>query len=190
MTTTELTTIDQEFRETFGTRIVPVNPGHPGHTINVALAEKTLDLLETKPEVHEQEHWAEHDDNDELCETVATIDQAKELALGACGTSGCFAGWASALNGHAVGTVGELAGVVLDLSVKAGMTIEWHADRDGGGYMDVLGPTVQAEFYAARVLGLDEGQANELFRGSNSRAYLRELLSDWTNGEIAPVRPE
>lgn len=156
----------------------------PTHTIDVPLARKVLEHLETNPADHRQRAWAMRVDVDDYLDF--TVDVEEQLPLGACGTAGCFAGWAAALDGHTVLTSGVLAGVVLDLS---DLIVE--KDDDGQIQIDYEHSTVVAAAeYARKALGLTESQATRLFSGSNSRADLREYLSDWTNGEIEAERPE
>lgn len=163
------------------------------HTINVPLARKVLEHLETVPEDHLQSVWAHVKGSDDIEPTITTIDQAAELALGACGTVGCFAGWTAAIDGHVVGTVGELAGVVIDLSpdlVITQETYKWDDQVEPDRRFAVEGEQVTAEEYAKDALGLTQLQANTLFAGHRTRRDLRELLSEWTNGEIEAERPE
>lgn len=189
------------FAETVYAETVRVDPDpEPDvfvNDINVTKANKVLDLIETHPDLHEQEAWATVVDEDGVPinrpDSVRTLDQAKELGLGACNTAGCFAGWTAALDGHTVGTVDDLAGVLIEESLALGMTVEmrqpfWSTDpRDA--YLHATGDTLDAENYARKALGLDHYQAETLFAGSNSRADIRRYLSDWTDGAIPRVRP-
>lgn len=168
-----------------------IAPDDAEHEINTPLARKVLEFLEDHQGQHAQGAWATLvdrtlDERRQIATRTTTIDQAAELALGACGTAGCFAGWTAVIEGHTVGTIGDWAGVVIDLSPDVEVTVETYGDVTD---VWVDGPRVGASEYARDALGLTRLQAGELFAPGNSRADLRRMLSDWTNGEIEAVRP-
>lgn len=154
--------------------------------INVTKAELVLNFIETNPTKHDQDQWGGlAPDAAPTIEDEYLIDPHEQLPLGACDTVGCFAGWTAALSGHLVLTAGNFAGVILDLSPDMRVV----TDEDTDDELHPEGPRVTAEHWAQEALGLDRGQALSLFSYSNTRAQLRAMLSDWTDGAIPAERP-
>jgi hypothetical protein len=106
---------------------------------NVQLLEKTMQHIKDHPEDHMQSMWV-------------------------CGTSACFAGWASILNGMTFEGVEHLS---YRIPVR---------DESGACHSLVY-------LHAQKVLGLTRDEATILFGGCNSIPMLELMVKDLVNGE-------
>lgn len=150
------------------------------HNINVPLARRVLAQITAAPERWTQDDW--------LCRPYDVDEQSAENTVENCRTAGCFAGWTVVLGGRKTRRLGT---TLADEDVSD--VLAWI--RREGGYdddIDLVRADATVKPAAAAMLGLTAGQADRLFRASNSFRDLVEYLRDWTDGEIErpPEWPE
>lgn len=125
--------------------------------VNKDLLQKTMDLINAKPETHDQNQW------------VVTDTHSP------CGTTMCFAGHAAVLAGAEIP------------DPKKHSVSDWYVDKDGkylnrNSYNNLKGrardEATSVAFYARTALGLDYDQAEYLFGPDLSREDLEEAVQE------------
>lgn len=137
-------------------------------TLNTELLNRTNDLVQDHPELHDQSQWSTGSFIPSW-QLVTEADLVADPAAHAeCGSTGCFAGWAAVLGG-------------------------WHQLR-GNCYtlvVDETGTVRDMRSAAIEALGIGERQAEALFCAYNSRATIDEMVADLTaNPNVEIIAPD
>ena len=124
-------------------------------TVNTALLEQTISFIEKYPMLHDQRNWAK-------VKVAAPVVKklGPDLPPIDCGTSACFAGWATQFAGHKFEFFGERR--------YRGETA-WRTDEG----LDI-------EISALADLGISKRDAGKLFHPGNSADELRDMVDELT----------
>lgn len=125
-------------------------------TLNLALLNRTLAFIEEHPTLHQQEWWSDNEIvPSDVTEPITEADVIADPETHVCGTTACFAGWATILGGY-------------------------HQLRDGFAevVVDETGRELHMEVAGQLVLGLTESQAYMMFGPFNTRARLAAMVAE------------
>lgn len=129
-------------------------------SVNVELLDRVMEQIEKEPDRWNQSYWLM-----DYPRQRATDDDGSIIIN--CETAFCFAGWAATLEGGKWMTGGELLAEQADIDWGTSVYTEHYHGRN----------LVSAFDRAARLLGLTDDQADELFYSNNTIADLRQIVA-------------
>lgn len=146
---------------------------HPESGIDEQELRRLLQFLTDRPTKHQQGVWFD-------LGPVQTWGQLLDAVEWKCGTAGCLAGWTALQHGWLPAP---------ELGYDYDSQTYQPARSSELSVAEVVRPddpteAEQVDDVAARILGLDEYRATQIFDGYNSLRTMWLLAHDWTDGRI------